>query len=1013
MLPDFEKARRQLRRARIQDALGIQRSLDVEKYRNLLLERLPAAADSVEGTLGGGLTPEAIDSLVSLAVTRIPEQALDSLSVKLMAIEALAGDGHIARLRQLSQQLEPIADDLASSRPLLSAAVTGLSRYLENDSTGAEAAVAGVVERSPAMESSAPLIDYLLLSSLSAVTRQGHDSAHLDRARALCIRAGDGIALNYISALRKIAVAYDQADALDVLQEADDAFLSPRLANYVSRRERKVLFPAQVAAIRAGATTRHRAVVALPTSSGKTFVAELRVAALLEREPEARVIYVAPYRLLARQVEKSFSEGLSNLNATVSDLGSRFDTSDGQVLDREQVPHVSVVTPERLDSLLRMRSQGGPGGQFADALFSSCRLIVFDELQLLGRRGRGARMELLITRILSILPEVGILGLSAAAGSADTLGTWLGADGAISGPALRPTGTLEIAWATTGELVQRVGQSRTLVGRLERSTNATQDAASLVLRLSERHGPVLAVCVSRPIAESMARRLTQMGAGQTETWWHELADSDRARVLGVVEEVQLLLGRTHPLATQLRNGFAVHHASVPTTLLRQIEALANDKVLRAVCATTTVAEGSDLPFKAVVVPHLNFPGRSRRLEKDLYLNLIGRAGRASVSVEGMSFVLESDARTLKGHVREVLWSDQTDSVSSVLESLPGNKISDVDDWEYFFDVQNQVLGWLGDGASYVPEQATSLARLTFGAFEGNAADEARIVSLFDLALSDLEDREFAVAASPYRLTESGQVARLTGLSAPSAARLLEQLNESGEWSALADLESTQRVISAAQVEALTLLLCQTFEVLKESLWIRRTAKDDRARFQVLAQIATGSRDWPTREELAPDLALISGWLRGMPLDELGLVPPRASRANSLFGGSDEDKLTSDAAEYIGNILHPLMLTWSGAQVLNRELSYGAPAFLRGSIEFGAPNQMAVLLMRQAGLTRPGALNVAGTYLSQFAGRFSARSWDAYLQEVSLGRRAIADVAALDLIRLGGFVQRRRMPRLLE
>ena len=43
--PDFLEARRQLRRSRLEDALGLKHSVNVNLYRNRLLEPLAMAAE--------------------------------------------------------------------------------------------------------------------------------------------------------------------------------------------------------------------------------------------------------------------------------------------------------------------------------------------------------------------------------------------------------------------------------------------------------------------------------------------------------------------------------------------------------------------------------------------------------------------------------------------------------------------------------------------------------------------------------------------------------------------------------------------------------------------------------------------------------------------------------------------------------------------------------------------------------------------------------------------------------
>jgi hypothetical protein len=994
--PDFAKARRQLRRARIQDALGLERSAQVRKHRDILIESLVVAAASPVHNFGD-LPEEAVDSLVSVAVTPVEEDPLDFLSVELMTIEALAADGQFARLAQMAPPLGRTSEQLQTRRPVLAAASVGLARYIAQDVIGARSAVEEVLRDSivePGSRS-APFTDYLLASTLRSVIDRGAEGARLERAVELASMKGDGLAYTFLRALSAFEAAANGARMERVLPRYDRAFASEALREYMQTRGRLVLFPAQISAVEAGVTTRHRSVVALPTSSGKTLLAELRVASLLAQDPHARVIYVAPYRLLARQVETSFSAGLSVLGASVQDLGSRFDTTDAAHGDVSTTPTVAVMTPERLDSLLRLRGGRDASAALANELFDSCRLIIFDELQLIGRRGRGPRMELLLTRLMAVLPDVGFLGLSAASHGADSVARWLTGTDAISG-ARRPTGTLEIAWATSGELVQRVGPLRTSVAQLPRTGQAVNDAASLILQLDALYRPVLAVCVTRPITESLARRLASTGAGSSSAWWDNLDTDDKALINSVVEEVRLVLGEQHPLATYLLQGIAVHHAGVPTVLLRRLEELAHRRLLRIVCATTTVAEGADLPFKAVVVPHLNFPGRSRRLERDLYLNLIGRAGRANVAIEGMAFLIESDAPTLRDHVRRSLWADtQADRVRSVLESLPANRISDVDDWEYFFDVQSQVMGWLGDGQSYVEEQASALTGLTFGAFDGNRADRQAIERVFSTALGDLEARGFALAASPYRLTDAGDKARLTGLSAPSVTRLDQYLGSLGE-DPLFIADDDSHVLSEDAARAVALLTLQSFETLRESLWLRRLSSAEAQQFQVLRRIATGERDWPSADDLAADVSIISAWIRGQSYMDLALIPPRAPSSRSLFGGDNLEKLTSDATEYIGQAVYPALMTWSAAIVVNSDALGAIPTFMREAIELGVPSDSAAVLVRRGQLTRGGAVAVSERY---------GHSWVSCLAAFQDGATLPTELALLDGSRLRDFLDR--------
>jgi hypothetical protein len=668
------RSRRALRRARVQAALGIPRST-VESHRDRLLLTLLEGPGQHQGTFDS-LPENTVDVVVSLATADIEEGSTDALSVMMMCIETLALDGQFARLATLAPRLSGVGSRLQVERPYLWAAIEGMAHLMRGSQAAALAAASAVLtpsdERSAQTRTDEAISDLIVLAALRAVA----DSLSVEedrtptvdyvgRCRQEVIERADGLALSFVDALDAIGLSSWIASPKRVLQASDPTFSSDAMEAYLAGRGVPTLFPAQIGAIQSGATTASDCVVALPTSSGKTFLAELRIAASLVRNPGSSAIYVAPYRLLGRQVLDSFSTGLERLGLTVQDLGSGFDGSLG-VLDGDSgPPDVAIATPERLDSLIRAASVDNPVGRQAAALLDRCRILVFDELQLVGRPGRGPRFEMLLTRLRDRYPSWEFLGLSAASHGADDLSQWLIGQDPLSG-SRRPTGTLEVLWETSGRMIQRVGTIRAAVGELPR-TRPVDDAVSLILRFERSHQPVLAVETSRVAAESLAKKVSGSAPEAGAAWREQLTDAELIRVDEVVEEVKAVLGDAHPLAAHISYGVAFHHAGVPTHILRLIEGLARERLLRLLSATTTVAEGADLPFRVVVIPHLNFPGTSGRLERDLYLNVIGRAGRANVTVEGMVFVLDSDARTLSSVVRGSLWSDtQRDRVQSQL-----------------------------------------------------------------------------------------------------------------------------------------------------------------------------------------------------------------------------------------------------------------------------------------------------------------------------------------------------------
>lgn len=966
--PDFPLSRRQLRRARIQDALGLEREgVNVPLHRNRLLERLAAAADEHVSEFDS--RPESVtDTVVSLALTELDEAAPDALVVVLLCVAVLADDGQFARLALLADRLRTVGGRLEVERPFLWTATNALASLLQGAERDASRALEerlglatgpngpGTAQRRP--RSREQLNDLLAATALRASLTE-HDTSFAERAREAALAVSDGLLLAFVDAVIAWQGAVAQARPGVVLASADPIFATDSMQQYIARRRIPTLFPPQMRAIDSGATLDGDRMIALPTSSGKTLLAEFRIAAALQRNPGTRAIYVAPYRLLARQVEASLRQGIGAvLGYRIRDLGSGYDTSTDFGPDDSDLEDVVICTPERLDALLRLASSGREGSRSAQLLFDTCSLLIFDELHLIGRPNRGPRFELVLARVRARYPEMHFLGLSAATQGADDLAEWLTGQEPILG-ARRPTGTLEILWDTDGTLRQRVaGAAPTTVATLPRKKKqALDDAAALILRLDVKYRPVLAVMPTRPNAESLAGKIMAAAPAAGSAWRDTLTRSQLATLATAVEEVRALLGADHPLATSMEYGVAFHHAGVPTHVLQQIERLAAARVLRVVCATTTVAEGADLPFRVVVIPNLNFPGTSRRLERDLYLNIVGRAGRANVSVEGLVFILGSEAVTLRDHVRASLWSStMQDRVRGRLGEV-GTRLSDAAQWSAYLDVQSQVMGWLGDGESYVDDQAKALAQQTFTYAAGSASKRSSVVELIGDTLQDLEDRGLAVAGSPWRLTERGRTARLTGLSAPSVLRL-EQAIDRGREGWLLDLVGVEELTEnlAGQV---AMLLLESVEVFETGLWLRKHGgSSEAAKFETLWAFGTGDlTDYRGSEEFEADIDLLTHWLLGASYASLAARAPTYDRANALFGGADVPKRTSDATEYIGKLNYPATWVWSGVKVLAGGLGEAIPPFLRSAIAAGVPSAAAAWLVDQGSLTRPAALRI--------------------------------------------------------
>lgn len=960
MTYNFSQARHELRKARVYAALGKPTdSKSIKINRDRLLQLL-GSNSMASGASFAQMNDDEIETVVSIATATVEDSPEDLVVVLLICVKILAEDGQFARTALIARSLEIVARRFKITRPYWSLAVSAFShaltgyraQALDELSKGLGIGRTGNSKnRQPCEEQQ--LEDIICAAAMhDCLTNDDMDFAFEIRERAL--ERGDALALAFLDSVISWASAAYEAKPAAVLSRADPVFARETLAKYVAGIPTSALFPAQIFAINAGITRDKTKIVALPTSSGKTLLAELRIIAALARHNNTHAIYVAPYRLLCRQVERQLRPGLERAGLSIRDLGGGYDPSkipEGKAAD------VLVCTPERLDGLLRLANSGADGSNEVAAIFRRCSILVFDELHLIGRPGRGPRFELLLARLKMRHPELQLLGLAAGAHGAHELSEWLGDDTNLT-VAGRPTGTLELVWQTNGEVEERRHRAQpSKVLEIPRdSGSAIENAADLMLQFTDEYLPVLAICTQRQRAENLAKRVAAGCMSQAANWRRSFTSGQLQKVSDAIQEIQIIMGEAHPLAKMMFCGVAFHHAGVPTHALEQIENLAREGLLRYVCATTTVAEGADLPFKIVVIPHLDFPGPSKRLERDLYLNIIGRAGRVNVSVEGMVFVLNSNAHSLKNVVKGSLWGTAARDVLrgklDEISAAPGS----VEEWNDYASVESQVLAWLADPSSYIEHQAFEFSRRTFTVYEGGKAEEHNVRILFDTILQELERKGYAISGSPLTVTSKGNLAQLTGLSMPTVARLEGSVNQADlGW--LKGLNEVNR-ITVDVADKISRTLFEAPEVFQHGLWFRRNARG-KSQWATLEKFAYendskhfGSNDY----EL--DIRLFAHWILGESYRELAEKADVAPHKAALFGGSDESKRISDATEYIGKLTYPAAWVWSGVMILAGEVGTRFPPFIRGAIEQGVPTETAVRLIERGRLSRPAAMVVS-------------------------------------------------------
>jgi hypothetical protein len=528
------------------------------------------------------------------------------------------------------------------------------------------------------------------------------------------------------------------------------------------------LWPSQLAAAKRSQDLTDDLIVALPTSAGKTRIAELCILRTLAADK--RVVYVTPLRALSAQIERDLADSLQPLGFSVSSLygSAGIERGDEETL---RGGRVVVSTPEKLDFALR----NDP------TLIDDVGLIVLDEGHMLGPNEREVRYEALVQRLVrrSDAGERRIVCLSALFPTPEEMNdlvAWLRADepGEPIHSTWRPTrqrfGTLRWGSGSARLDVKVEGESPFVPrfvehkappqgSRRRKAFPADKNELTLAAawRFVEQQKDVLVYCVLRKSVEALGmliqdcirhRVLTTLGA-------------PNQRVKDAMAVGAEWLGADHPAVACLEHGVALHHGGLPRPFLNEVERLLRAGDCRLTIASPTLAQGLNLSASVLLVQSI---WRNREIIPAAeFANVAGRAGRAFVDVEGLvlHIVWEDSARATKRAVRNwenLIAAAKAPKIASGILQLSVNifkriaakaGIKRVEVLEY---VTNQDSAWDFDAAKQdqndVDEQCwnrdvASLDAAILALLDGETEDAAVETELLAVLEGSLFSRELA------------------------------------------------------------------------------------------------------------------------------------------------------------------------------------------------------------------------------------------------------------------------------
>ena len=379
------------------------------------------------------------------------------------------------------------------------------------------------------------------------------------------------------------------------------------------------LYPPQEEAMKAKALDGRNLVLASPTASGKTLVAELcALKHVLERD--GKVLYLTPLRALANEKFAEFKKYAvlrksDGKKVRVGISTGDFDSSDPW-LERYDI---IVTTNEKADSLLRHRAKW----------MDEISLVVADEVHLLNDAERGPTLEVVLARLLQINPDLQLLVLSATVRNADELADWLKAECITT--EWRPV-TLKEGVLLQNEILFKDGSA----AKIEKKSKNL--AMNLAMHIVKAGGQALIFASTRKNAVTLAKK----AAAEID----ELLSKPLKRSLTLLGE-QIGAAGEHTrigdtLAESVKNGAAFHHAGLSGSHRKIIEDAFREGKIKVLAATPTLAFGVNLPARMVVIHdyrRYEFGYGYYPISVLEYKQMAGRAGRPKYDKVGEAILI--------------------------------------------------------------------------------------------------------------------------------------------------------------------------------------------------------------------------------------------------------------------------------------------------------------------------------------------------------------------------------------
>ncbi|XP_076193173.1 helicase POLQ-like isoform X2 [Aptenodytes patagonicus] len=414
---------------------------------------------------------------------------------------------------------------------------------------------------------------------------------------------------------------------------------------------------------------RKNLIYSLPTSGGKTLVAEIIILReLLCRQKD--VLMILPYVAIVQEKVR----GLSSFGIELGFLVEEYAGSKGRFppIKRRIKKSLYIATIEKGHALVNSLIE--------TERIDDLGLIVVDELHMLGEGSRGATLEITLAKILYTSKNTQIIGMSATLNNVADLQKFLQAEYYTNN--FRPVELKEYIkirdtiYAVDSKTENGFTFSRCL--NFKYSSNLEKADPDHIIALVTEVIPKYSCLIFCPTKRN-CENVASMVCKYLKKEFRAHREKEKQDLIKNLKNIGN--GSVCPVLKQtIPFGIAYHHSGLTNDERKSIEEAYSAGVLCLLACTATLAAGVNLPARRVILraPYV----ANEFLKKNQYKQMIGRAGRAGIDSAGESILIvqEKDKHLVQDLINSPLENcysnlllELTKGMQSLLLSLVGLK----------------------------------------------------------------------------------------------------------------------------------------------------------------------------------------------------------------------------------------------------------------------------------------------------------------------------------------------------